>query len=623
MSEEPSKVDLASPDLAAEKREAFQDLFPGVLADGVLDATRLGEMLDTEVAQVADARERFGLMWAGKEEAVRSLLKQSRGALVPDLDNSIDFEKAQNVFIEGDNLEVLKLLQKAYNDKVKLIYIDPPYNTGNDFVYNDDFSDGLRGYLEYTGQLDDEGKLTSTNAETAGRRHSKWLSMLYPRLVLARNLLSQDGVIFISIDDNEMTNLTLLLKEVFGEENFATVLVWQKKKKPSFLHKNVGSITEYVLCFLRNKEMTFPFSIDVTTAGKKYPFNNAGNSVTTLTFPAGYVKFGRSSATYEPQDMSEGNIVTRLRDKVVVREGVNMDSFRLEGEWRYSQAKLDEIVAEGDPITISKAPFRPNHVKVGGEVKKMHNFLAPATYGIGTNEDGSAEMERVFGASVFDNPKPTSLISTLVKAVTYNDPDALVLDFFAGSGTTGHAVALLNAEDGGRRLVISVNIPEPTAEDSAAYKAGYKAVSEITLERLGWVATNVDGAAARGLRVFKLSPSGFRTHAGAKDELDLSEATLVDEEPFVEDVAAEVLLKEGVSLDAPWDRHLADGSDVVVADGVAVVVSLDISDAVVDDALALEPRVLVFLEDGFAGKDAVKANAFTRARNAGITMKTV
>ncbi len=623
MSEGPNKVDFTTSDLAAERREAFEDLFPGVLADGVLDASRLGELLDTPVAQTADTRERFGLMWAGKQEAVRSLLKSSRGALVPDLENSIEFDTAQNVFIEGDNLEVLKLLQKAYNDKVKLIYIDPPYNTGNDFVYNDDFSDGLRGYLEYSGQLDDEGKLTSTNAETSGRRHSKWLSMLYPRLVLARNLLSQDGVIFISIDDHEMTNLSLLLREVFGEENFATVLVWQKKKKPSFLHKNVGSITEYVLCFLRNKEMTFPFSIDVTTAGKKYPFNNAGNSLSTLTFPAGYVKFGRASATYEPQDMSEGNIVTRLLDKVVVREGVNVDSFKLEGEWRYSQSKLDEIVAAGDPITISKAPFRPNHVKVGGEVKKMHNFLAPATYGIGTNEDGSAELERVLGASVFDNPKPTSLISTLVKAVTYNDPDALVLDFFAGSGTTGHAVALLNAEDGGRRRVISVNIPEPTAEDSAASEAGYKNVSEITLARLGWVATNVDGATDQGLRVFNLCQSGFRAHATTEGELDLSEATLVDKEPFMENIAAEVLLKEGVSLDARWERLSVGGDDAIAADGVVVVVSLDITDEVVNDALTLKPRVLVFLEDGFAGNDAVKANAFTRARNTGITMKTV
>ena len=225
MSEEPEKVELETPDLAAQKRAAFEDLFPGVLADGVLDATRLGELLDTSVTAPTDGRERFGLMWAGKHDAVRSLLTPSRGTLVPELDKSIDFDNASHVFIEGDNLEVLKLLQKAYNDRVKLIYIDPPYNTGsNDFIYPDNFADTTRGYLEYTGQLDEEGNRTSASADTLGRRHSRWLSMMYPRLVLARNLLTQDGVIFVSIDDNEVANLRAVMDEIFGSENFVATV---------------------------------------------------------------------------------------------------------------------------------------------------------------------------------------------------------------------------------------------------------------------------------------------------------------------------------------------------------------------------------------------------------------
>lgn len=196
MSKEPERVDLETQDLAAEKRAAFEDLFPGVLADGVLDATRLGELLDTEVTAPVDGRERFGLMWAGKQDAVRSLLAPGSGTLVPEFDKSVHFDDAHHVFIEGDNLEVLKLLQKAYNDRVKLIYIDPPYNTGsNDFIYPDDFSDTLRAYLEFTGQVDAEGRRTSAGADVLGRRHSRWLSMMYPRLVLARNLLTQHGVI--------------------------------------------------------------------------------------------------------------------------------------------------------------------------------------------------------------------------------------------------------------------------------------------------------------------------------------------------------------------------------------------------------------------------------------------
>jgi adenine-specific DNA-methyltransferase len=227
MPEEPAKVDLATPDLSAEKRSAFEELFPGVIADGVLDASRLGELLDIDVTAPAEGRERFGLMWAGKHEAVRSLLTSSRGALVPDIERSVGIDTAQNVFIEGDNLEVLKLLQKAYNDKVKLIFIDPPYNTGHDFVYNDDFRDGLRGYLEFTGQLDDEGKRVSTSSDALlGRRHSRWLSMMYPRLVLARNLLRRDGAIFVTIDDNEGANLRSLMDEVFGPENFLANIAW-------------------------------------------------------------------------------------------------------------------------------------------------------------------------------------------------------------------------------------------------------------------------------------------------------------------------------------------------------------------------------------------------------------
>lgn len=256
MSDEPEKVDLETPDLAADHRAALAALFPSVLDDGVLDVAKLSELLDTPIAQVPDGRERYGLQWAGKVDAVRSLLTPSRGALIPDLDRSIGFDEAKHVFIEGDNLEVLKLLQKAYNDKVKLIYIDPPYNTGNDFVYNDDFRDGLQGYLDYTGQVDEEGNRTSATIEKSGRRHSRWLSMMYPRLFLARNLLSPDGLILISIDDNEYPRLLLLLDEIFGEENYATTFVWQKKKKPSFLHANVGSLTEYVLCVTRDSSQT-------------------------------------------------------------------------------------------------------------------------------------------------------------------------------------------------------------------------------------------------------------------------------------------------------------------------------------------------------------------------------
>lgn len=622
MNDDVQNVDLISPNLAEANRAALSAVFPGVLADGILDVEALADLLGLPTIGDRTDRERYGLQWAGKRDAVRALLEPGQGALVPNLTESIGFETARNVFIEGDNLEVLKLLQKAYNDRVKLIYIDPPYNTGNDFVYNDDFSDGLRGYLEYSGQLDEAGNALSTNRDTGGRKHSRWLSMLYPRLLLARNLLTPDGVLLVSIDDDELPRLRLLLEEVFGEENFATTFIWQKKKKPSFLHANVGSLTEYIVCMTRNSEETFPFSVDVTTAGKKYPVNNAGNSLGTLTFPPRSVVFSEKTKVYEPQDMSAGNIVTRLLDRLEVVDGRNVDAFRLEGEWRYSQTKLNEILANGEMITISKAPFRPNHVKLGGEVKKMHNLLIPQTYQVQTNEDGTAQVERMLGPNVFSNPKPTGLIKLLVKAITYNDPEAIVLDFFAGSGTTAHAVADLNAEDGGRRTSISVNLPEATGAESAAARHGYKTVSSITLARLRKVFTGGDDG-LRGLRVFRLEDSCFRRAASMTDELDLTVSTLSRPEASADDIAAEVLLKEGIGLDVPWTRVDLAGHQVIISGRVAVVVSFSVDDALVDRAFALGASVVVFMEDAFAGADAVKANAVTKAKNAGIVMKAV
>jgi adenine-specific DNA-methyltransferase len=230
--------------------EAFKSLFPGVIQDGALDAVRLGELLDTPVSGVKEGKERFGLMWAGKKRAVEALQTPSMAALVPDKDASINWDAAENVFIEGDNLEVLKLLQKAYNDQVKLIYIDPPYNTGNDFVYNDDFSDPLQHYLEVTGQVDAEGNRLVANTETSGRKHSNWLTMMHPRLFLARNLLTQDGSIFVSIDDNEVHHLRLVMDEIFGPENFIGQFVWAAGRKNDA--KFVSASHEYIICYARN-----------------------------------------------------------------------------------------------------------------------------------------------------------------------------------------------------------------------------------------------------------------------------------------------------------------------------------------------------------------------------------
>ncbi len=648
MSDQPEKVELTTPDLAAEQRAAFEELFPGVIADGVLDAERLGALLDIDVTAPSDGRERFGLSWAGKKEAIQSLLTPSRGTLVPDLDRSIDFDAAENVFIEGDNLEVLKLLQKAYNDKIDLIYIDPPYNTGNDFVYNDDFADGLRGYLEYTGQLDDDGHVTSTDTDKVGRLHSRWLSMMYPRLVLARNLLRQDGVLFVSIDDGELGALKSIADSVFGESNLVSILAVELSKTQGMKVRAAqnGQIVknhEYVLAYARDISLVYAARQPLYDASEVYDDHY------DILWDGGGTSSNLFDALSNDSESSAWFSLFKFPcDKKHLRQLMQISPEFTEyflNEWasrvyRASPIALRQIqsleLTPGEIVRFNNYILQKNS---NGTVVQLQSFidgvretddyapaLARATIRGALWKGFHSDMMNVAkegGVELKNGKKPVRLIQQLVK--WGNRPDGLVMDFFAGSGTTAHAVAAQNAEDGGHRRSISVNIPEPTREDSAPFKAGYRTVADITFARLKWVAENVEGAAETGLRVVSLGSSNFRSsaRAGDDDQLDLTESTLVDKHADATAVAAEVLLKEGVTLDAAWTRHDLGGAEAIVADGVAMVTGLELDNAVVDAALGLQPRVLVFLEDGFAGRDEAKANAFTRARNLGITMKTV
>ena len=606
MSEEPEKVDLETPDLAAQKRVDFADLFPGVLTDGVLDATRLGELLDTSVTAPTDGRERFGLMWAGKHDAVRSLLTPSRGTLVPELDKSIDFDNARHVFVEGDNLEVLKLLQKAYNDQVKLIFIDPPYNTGsNDFIYPDNFADTTRGYLEYTGQLDEEGNRTSASADTLGRRHSRWLSMMYPRLVLARNLLTQDGVIFVSIDDNEVANLRAAMDEVFGPENFVATVVWQKVYTLKNSARHFSEDHDFVLVYARNAEIwtpnLLPRSAEQDAAYKNPDDDSRGPWKATPIQARNYYSKGTYSIT-----TPSGRVIS----------GPPSGTY-----WRYSEETFRALDADDRVWWGRDGNGVPAIKRFISEVKQGR---VPQTFWpydeVGHNQLAKQELlERVQFASsdsVFDTPKPTGLIRRMLALATTANEGDIVLDFFAGSGTTGDAVLQQNAADGGNRRFIAIQLPEPTGYDD------YEFVSDITRAR---IVAAIEDVGARGVRSYRLADSNFRGDIGVEptDLFDLSESTLHDSEQDAAIIAAEVLIKEGVSLEARWTESDAGDATIIEAGGVAVVLSLEITDQVVADALALGARVVVFLEDGFAGADAVKANAVTNAKNLGITLKTL
>ncbi|MBK8803581.1 MAG: DUF4391 domain-containing protein [Fibrobacteres bacterium] len=579
------KLKMHTPNLTATNVERIRELFPNCVAEAQDEkgALRLSVDFDQLRQELSDSivdgpQERYQLNWPGKREALITANAPIAKTLRPCREESVNFDTTQNLFIEGDNLDALKLLQETYLGKVKMIYIDPPYNTGNDFIYEDDFADDAQSFLEKSNQKDDNGNRLVANPESNGRFHSDWLSMIYPRLKLARNLLRDDGVIFISIGDREIDNQIKLAKEVFGEENFVATILRQKKKKPSFLHSNIGSMFEYVVCAAKSRETTPPFSVDVTTQGKKYPINNAGNSLGVLKFPAQSVRFSQISARYEPQDMSEGNIATRLLDAVNVANGRNTNEFRLEGEFRYSQNRLNEIISAGDEITISKSPFRPNHIKAGGETKKMHNLLTPDTYAVGTNEDGSEEIDGLFDTKIFDNPKPSSLVKTLCHAVTYDDEQSVIVDFFAGTSSTAHAVMQLNAEDGGNRKFVMVQLPEECTPDSEAAKAGYSTIAEISKERIRRAGKKIlEGEVTDGwdkdigFRVLKVDSSNMADVHYIPDETQQTALSLgvspIKADRSSEDLLFQVLLDWSVGLTLPITKEKVLGKWVYLVNG--------------------------------------------------------
>ena len=640
-----SQAESKSADLVAQNLELLKQIFPEVIKEGRVDFEALNDLLgnygDT-------AEERFCLNWAGKANARREAQKRSTGTLRPCPEESVDWDTTDNLYIEGDNLEVLKLLQKSYHSRVKMIYIDPPYNTGKDFVYKDNYADNMKNYLQLTGQ----DKKLATNTESDGRYHSNWLNMMYPRLKLARNLLTDDGVIFISIDDNEVANLRKVCDEIFGEENFITNFVWEKKKKPSFLNHNIGSKFEYILVYSKSRICTHEFSIETTTAGKKYPFNNAGNSPQELLFPPTSVKFlNLPDGIIRRQDMSGGNIITKLMTDVEIENGRNKTELRLWGEWRYSQNKLNEFIENNSEITISSIPFRPNLTMKGGEIKKMHNFLTIDHYDIATNEDATSEFINLMGKSFFDYTKPSVLIKLLIRSYLWDRTDGIILDFFSGSATTAHAVMQLNADDGGNRKYICVQIPEQTPEDSEARKAGYATIPEIAKERIRRAGkkiveeqkakTEKEGMFTEepnkldtGFKVFKLDSSNINAWDSDPDNLEtaLNNSLFnIKTDRSEDDLLYEILIKYGVELSEKINRHTIDGETVYEMGAGSLIVCLadNLTSGIAEGIGKLYEEVspegvdgncrVVFKEAGFNGSDEIKTNTMLILKQHGIT----
>ena len=619
------KLKMQITNVVDENIKKIGELFPNCLSETLdengrpqtaIDFDQLRQELSKDI--VEGPEERYQFTWPDKRNAIRLANAPTTDTLRPCREESVDFDNTQNLYIEGDNLEVLKLLRQNYLGKVKMIYIDPPYNTGNDFVYNDEFDQDSEYYKHNSGQFDELGNRLVTNTESNGRFHTDWLNMIYPRLKVAKDLLSEDGVIFISIDDNEIENQKKVCDEIFGAKNFVSLFIWEKKKKPSFLNANIGVKTEYILCYARQRFSLGAMSVDTTEAGKKYPLNNAGNTIATLTFPAGTVRFNMADGIVKRQDMSEGNIITELLNDFEIKNGVNLTEFKLRGEWRYSQDKVNEIIANGETLIISKIPFRPNHIKAGGEVKKMHNLLSIANYSVGTNEDATAEQISLLGKSYFDYAKPSSLIHLLAKSVTYNDNEVVITDFFSGTATTAHAVMQLNAEDGGNRKFIMVQLPEPTEENSEAYKAGYKNICEIGKERIRRAGKKIKEESPlttqnldTGFRVLKLDSSNMNDVFYTPEkftERNLFEDNIKGDRTD-EDLLFQTMIELGIELSAKIEKKSIAGKTVwSVSDGYLMsCFDKDVNETAIKEIAKMKPFYFV-MRDASLATDNVADN---------------
>jgi len=552
-----------SADLLAGNVEQLKTIFPEAFTEGKIDFEVLRQLLG---GTVEEREEKYGLNWHGKRKARQLALTPSTGTLRPCPEESVEWESTQHLMIEGDNLEVLKLLQKSYAGKVKLIYIDPPYNTGKDFVYPDNFQDNIKNYLELTGQVEG-GRKISSNTEASGRFHTDWLNMMYPRLKLARNLLRDDGVIFISIDDNESSNLRKVCDEIFGEENFVAKLIWERAYSPKNDAKYISNSHDYIL-FYAKAINTFKIGRLDRTDDANARYQNLDND------PRG---------VWKSSDMSVKTYIADCDYPITTPSGriVEPPAARC---WRLSKKAFLERLHD------NRIWFGPD----GNSVPSIKRFLSELKYegmaptsllhykDVGHSQEGAQEIVKLFeGKGHFDGPKPNRLLGRLLTIGNINK-DSIILDFFAGSGTTGHALMIQNVLDSGNRRYILVQLPEPCTPDSEAFKAGYKTIAEITKERLRRAARKIKEENPRfhgdlGFRVFKLDSSNIRTWEPDPHDLEASLFNSIEHlkaDRSEADILYELLLKLGHDLCVPIEKRIYAGKAVHSVGGGVLLVCL-------------------------------------------------
>lgn len=623
-----------------ERIKILQSVMPEIFDEGKIDWEKLRAVLGENV-NIAD--ERYRLNWAGKSDAFRVMQEPSAATLVPCSEESVDFDNTQNIFIEGENMEVLKVLQKSYFGKVKMIYIDPPYNTGNDsFIYPDRFSETREDYMRRVGDKDDEGYMLRDgmfrkNSKENGQYHSNWLNMMMPRLYLAKSLLREDGVIFISIDDNEVHNLRLLLNEVFGEENFLSSVVWEKRFTRSNNAKTFTTLTERILVYRKSDILNNIKEPRSAKADSIYsnPDNDPRGDWTSVSYVNPATKEQRPNLSYP--------LFNPLTQKEIVHPT---------NAWKYEKATYEQHIKE------NRLYWGKNGENTYPRLKKflseMEGGMVPVDLwkqeDTGTTDQGSKELEALMGGKLFDFPKPVSLIKRALSIIIDNEETTgLFLDFFAGTAPTAQAIMELNHEDGGNRKYICVQLPELCNENSEAGKAGYKTIADIAKERIRRAGAKIrteieaeqekqsgqldfDGAHQTkipdlGFKVFKIADSNFKQwrkiRSSEKDVWQQQVMEFIDpvaDNATVSNMVYELLLKSGKDLNSTIEHE----NDYYAINGRELILMLEsATQETVDAVLAAQPEKVIALDRLFEGNDQLKTNTALQMKDAGIIFITI
>ena len=662
--------------------DKLQILFPDIFSEGKIDFEKFKANFSDDINF---NNERYVLNWAGKADAFKVLQIPTTATLKPQPEESINFDSTQNIFIEGENLEVLKVLQKSYYNKVKCIIIDPPYNTGSDsFIYPDSFKENKADYEKRIGEKDEEGLLMKEglfrkNSKDSGHYHSNWLSMMYPRLFLAKNLLKDDGVIFVHIDDNEVHNLRLLMNEIFGEENFIECITWNKRVPKN--DKGIGNIHEYILIYVKNSSLKHEFLMqkngledidDLVQKLKKKqtPLEEAEKEIQKLYNKKGY---DRGITLYNSLDKNYrlwGKInlswpnANTFGPRYEVKHPKTGKAVKIpERGWRWKEETFNDAagIINGSFKSIVELydgsficgriwfdkieDTQPSSINYLDEVD---SFLLRSI--LSFKSDGGIEVEKLFeGKSIFSYPKPTSLVSLLIKSLVSNN-NGIILDFFAGSGTIAQAVLELNQEDNGNRKFILTQLPEQCDENSEAYKAGYKTIADISKERIRRVIQKIENEKAKksnmfdtgkldlGFKSFKLSPSNFKIWRGDEITEDNLVTQLnaftnpVKEESKAGNMVYELMLKAGYALTDKveqiavlWENESAAGecNICIIAGGELIILFENISNITIEEILTRKPKKVIALDSLFEGNDQLKTNTVLQMKDAGIDFKTI